>query len=348
MRFNLPSYESHEPLRVLSPTDVPMLKTIVVRGNARGAGFPLADNEPFSFASSTSLRGLSFESLLAYFIYAIPSLSQIRHLSLHGPTLMLDEALTMLRQSPLLETCTLQIHARVTTRSPPIRIENLRRLCIIDSGGPISTQLLRYFDLPYLKTFEYSASSSRRQAFAGLTAPHMLTSLGLSVPISTKDFIDCLRIFPMLQNLVLHRPPASLGEIIITLNELFTVLTPSSDNATETLCPNLRTFSCFGIEAGKDYELLNMIRLRHERPDIQSLSRVHVVFVREPHMDITLCMSWLARFAPGLTVVLRYPSKADTEFMNWRSRAAATPRRDQDSWEADWGPLSSRWEAEYA
>lgn len=231
-------------------------------------------------------------------------------------------------------------------------MDNMCRLGIIDSTWEVSTQLLRYLDLPNLETFEYSTSIPRsylnlHPILARLTAPHMLTSLSLSAPISTGGLIDCLRIFPMLQNLVFRQPRASLAttQPVVTC-KLFSTLTPCQD-LSATICPRLESLSCLGIDGGSDAELLALIQTRRTSgPHVQALSRVHVAFTRAAQTDIA---PKLATLGAGLTAVLRYPSKEDIKFMaRRRPEAASNPRREQDGWEADWGPLSCGWTEEYA
>ncbi|KAJ6523824.1 hypothetical protein B0H19DRAFT_1386291 [Mycena capillaripes] len=139
MRFIFPLYEWFEPLAVLSPEDVPLLQTIIIHAGS----FALNAEKFFGFTRGPSLHGLSFKSPF-YFTSDIPSLvapSQIRNLSLQGPIFPLSGALEMLRRSSSLKTCTLTIvdPSTIPTTLPPIRMDNMCRLGIIDSTWEVST-----------------------------------------------------------------------------------------------------------------------------------------------------------------------------------------------------------------
>ncbi|KAJ6471808.1 hypothetical protein C8R47DRAFT_1054330 [Mycena vitilis] len=342
MRFIFPAYESFQSLATLAPADVPQLQTVVIR---LGTPIPTSPNY-FSFTRGTDVQGISFKSLVVSH-HAFRPQSPIRFLSLLGPTFSLGQVLMILRQSPQLETCTLSI-ADGPEPGPlqPVRMVRLRRLCIVDhtrGGNGNGTTLFRYVELPDLDTLDYSYTMWFTALLPYLATFHNLTSLGLSTRMSKETLAQCLADVPKLEKLVLHRPKRSLANKESPIScQLFSLL------STEVLCPLLHDVSCFGVDAGSDQELLALVQTRRARgPQMHALSRVHGVF---PHaMQLEDIAAQVA--SEGVAAVLRYPTKADQDYM---SKPASyeyppTPPKEQEGREMDWGPISSSvWVQEYA
>ncbi|KAJ6523827.1 hypothetical protein B0H19DRAFT_1200937 [Mycena capillaripes] len=354
MRFIFPSAESYQPLAALSPLDVPMLQTVVIHaGNSI-----VTTSDSFSFARGTRVHGISIRSRFntPANINAFVPRSQIRHLSILGrtPIFTLDEAVRLFELSPQLETCALRIadslRCRVTA-SDGISLQHMRRLCLVDETRANQTNFFSCIDLPSLEALEYSCEIGPPPSLSHLSAPHKLTTLGLSAPIGPQTLSDILRFFPMLQTLLLHQARKSLANNgAIVACALFALLTPSpEDPLSTTICPRLESLCCLGIDGGSDEELLALIETRHaSAPHVHPLSRVHVVFARAPQLDIT---PELAAIGTGLTAILRYPMEKDLRFMARRVHyiyeSAAPSPRVQEDWDADWVP-SGTWAAEYA
>ncbi|KAJ7607600.1 hypothetical protein DFH06DRAFT_214218 [Mycena polygramma] len=341
MRFIFPAYESFQSLATLSPADVPQLQTVVIR---LGTPIPASSNY-FSFAHGINVQGISLKSIVDTHTHALVPQSPIRFLSLLGPTFSLGQVLTMLRQSPQLETCTLSIADGPEPVPPqPVRMVRLRRLCIVDqTRGGNGTTLFRYVELPNLDTLDYSYTMWFTALLPYLATFHNLTSLGLSTRMSKETLAQCLADVPKLEKLVLHRPKISLVYNQSPIScQLFSLL------STEALCPLLRDVSCFGVDAGSDEELLAFVRTRHAGgPQMHTLSRVHCVF---PHaMQLEDIAAQVA--AEGVTADLRYPTKENQDYMSKPAsyEYPATPPREQEDREMDWGPISSSvWVQEYA
>lgn len=235
-------------------------------------------------------------------------------------------------------------------------MEHLRNLYLIDETRLNSTPFLDHAILPSLESFEYSNNwrADTKRVLSSLRAPERLTRLGLSSRVSTEDLAESLRLFPMLDRLILHQPwesPQNNGAVSCAL---FTLLC-SASGATETLCPQLREILFLGFNAGSDEELLALIETRRANTiGTHPLSRIHICFPRERQMDI---LGELAVLESGLAVTLRYPTKDQLQFIRgkdmWRStlplgirgRPEIPVERDPTT---DWGPLSNQWIADYA
>ncbi|KAJ7871017.1 hypothetical protein B0H13DRAFT_1543351, partial [Mycena leptocephala] len=153
MRFAFPSCDFFAPLGVLSSTDVPLFRTIVIDV---GRTVPTTMHF-FSVARGPSVQGISLNS--PFFLSpALFPLGQLHHLSLLGDMLLivLPDALEMLRQMPRLETCAMEIAHRSTPSTlQPISLNYLHQLCIIDSTRSGTAHIFNHIDVPNLRTLEY-------------------------------------------------------------------------------------------------------------------------------------------------------------------------------------------------
>ncbi|KAJ6522278.1 hypothetical protein B0H19DRAFT_1008972 [Mycena capillaripes] len=341
IRFDIPSAHIAQ-LEQLSPDDVPLLTTAVIR--------EIPDN-------SNSLPFICAPSIQAFSLRSIPSelqalgwLGAFSRLSLGD--ISLAQALAALGQCPNLENCTLKLLDRegVSATSNPIHLRRLERLCVVDGNLNQTTHLFHHIVLPNLRTLEYSRDTNAPldTLLAPFRTSDKLIELNLSTPLSTDALTVLLRHFSMLQSLLLHRTISSFKEGITTC-KLFALLTPRPNS--KALCPHLESICCLGLGVGTDKELLTLIDARRTKDGIHPLSNVHIAFPRDRKTNIIPEIS-----AACVTVDLHYPSYEQSRFIKWatgqnKTRVPApnslkleTRRQDPD---IDWAAVSGEWLAEY-
>ncbi|KAJ7192707.1 hypothetical protein GGX14DRAFT_577858 [Mycena pura] len=314
----------------LSPADVPLLRTAVIKGldesNLDSWSFLCAPN-----IRALSLRGFRFKS-------QVPLLTgTLVQLSLTSTSLA--HALAALRQCPNLETCNLENISDGTVgvlSGTPIHLERMERLCVV---GLNSTHLFHCIDMPNLRTLQYGGGSDLLLPTPTVwCTPDKVEEIGLSAEISTTALSGLLSEFPMLQNLLLHYPRKSLSTKTKSC-KLFKVLTPQPKSAKEILCPHLQNICSLGFNVGSDEELLALIDARQTTKGIQPLSSVHIAFMRGRSADILL------RLPPALTVDLRYPTRGEFREIR-RGRGFQDPpelRRRRQACDVDWALISGGW-----
>ncbi|KAJ7115290.1 hypothetical protein C8R44DRAFT_855321 [Mycena epipterygia] len=352
IRFILPSVPLFSPLGALSPDDVPLLRTIIIDA---GPAFPLPNQLTFfSFIRSTSVRGVSLRSPFhSSRIQNLLPWSQLCTLSLpsdYAISLDMDIALELFQQCPKLETCTLAIFYgnHIPSTSKPICMEHMRQLSLSDSPRALDLHFFKRVKFPNLRSLDYKCHTlgSDRDLLPILacldTASYSsLTNLGLSPRPLIDDLADCLRLFPMLQKLVLHNNRHSLAHSSTQpILPFFSLLTPPPPNLSVIICPHLHDICLLGINGGSDQELLALVHTRRTSGhNISPLSRIHVVSPRDREVDISPQLA-----AVGLAFTLRYLTAGD---MSTYRPASVNARRQPDA-DADWGVLSTSWLAEYA
>ncbi|KAJ6522274.1 hypothetical protein B0H19DRAFT_1043555 [Mycena capillaripes] len=327
-------------LEPLSSNHVPMLTSAVIDVGVEAR----ADNsKSLSFIRAPSVRALS---LRRFFPGLQGFISSAGLSSLALQPISLGQALTALGQCPNLETCALKnLLDDKLSASNLIHLKRLERLSVIDDNQS-TTRLFHHITLPNVRTLEYSHRIDSLDSLpASFCTPDKLEELSLSTPLSTDALAELLRNFSMLQKLLLHRPTLSFRNGIAPC-KLFTLLAPRPN--AETLCPHLESICSLGLDVGSDKELLTMIDARRRMNGIQSLSVVHIAFIRDRKTKI-------AR-KEGLTTDLRYPDNDQLRFIKGATGqnktsvpAPKTPqvemwRRDVD---VDWAPISGEWLAEY-
>ncbi|KAJ6513611.1 hypothetical protein C8R47DRAFT_1313772 [Mycena vitilis] len=349
---------SLEPLAVLaqlSPLDVPALKTASI--GARAATV-------LSFLSAPNIRRLSLRSATSP---CLDTPLHVSHISLRGLTS--TDAFQILRLCPALEKCTLAVRGVLPGEigTHPIRLECMQHLHIInDYEG--RTHFFDHIVLPHLRSLEYcndaTNAASREEMIAvldSLCAPEILTNLSLSSRIPAAQLANVLRPFTVLQQIFLHCPRNALLNGVTTCS-LFPLLTPSSLDPAEVLCPRLRSICSLGLDPGSDAELLELLNTRRAMTGIQTLSNVYVAFPRELQMDILPLLP-----NDALTIDLHYRDAEDAKLIRERvsyryyqiPRSTVGMRRPpsppdtlqlrlwRQDLEADWGPISREWLAEY-
>ncbi|KAJ6467470.1 hypothetical protein DFH09DRAFT_1381452 [Mycena vulgaris] len=243
IRFLLPSYSSLHPLGTLSPDDVPMLKTISIDSGIQMGSFqngPPPHATFMSFASAPNIHNVSIRRPTNSFRYPL-NWEELRNLSIGDEGLRTRQnassfitALPLLSRCSKLETLTMPIYDFADITLPaPLRLARLRRLCIVDctKNGTTTSGTTNFFGhtvLPNLRHLEYAAFKHRPIPLTflrTLRAPEELTSLSLSVSLSTDFLADGLRLLPMLQDLIIHRPTGDSQGC-----QLFSLLTQGPNN----------------------------------------------------------------------------------------------------------------------
>ncbi|KAJ7494841.1 hypothetical protein B0H11DRAFT_2003572 [Mycena galericulata] len=361
IRFILHSLESYEPLQDLTPEEVPILETVVMSPTYYGGiGAEVAANH-LAFLQTSSIRRVSLRisPSTSSALRAVIAWDNLRDLYLHC-YLSYVQALDLSRQCRNLEIWVARISdndAEVSLNRDPIHMDALRQLCLVDDTGNGGTRFLDHAVLPNLQCLEYSKEWGHvdtKRVLGSLLASEKLTRLGLSARISTDDLAENLRLFPALENLILHQPRTSLQDNNVFSCEVFALLTPPSPNSTATLCPQLREIRIFGLNAGSDEELVALIRGRcPEATEIYPLSKVDIAFPRK-QTDI---MGELAALGARVDMTLRYATDELLHFIGSKPimlQPWAMQRREEQQAKAerhpdrDWGPISRRWVSDYA
>ncbi|KAJ7183783.1 hypothetical protein C8R46DRAFT_1344496 [Mycena filopes] len=355
VRFALPSPAHFALLAAISPTNVPLLETVVL-----DAGEPTHDPAALDFLGFTNgprVNGISLKSPFAEADLStlVPSGPQIQFLSTLGTRIQFSthSVLTLLARCPQLETCALEVFPIFIDSHPRVSLTKMRRLCVVVQStwpfGSDITGLWENIDLPSLQCLEYSSakSDSYLAALTLLGAPQRLTRLNLSLPVEIALLDQCLSLLPNLENLLLHQKRWSLMGNGTIACPVFRTLTPSTCSVF-ALCPRLQSLTCLGIDAGSDQELLAFVEARRALPS--PLPQLHIAFPRAQEVaDIDVLVA-----TAGMSALLRYPTGANLEFMT-KPRGSFVDSRSADRFRdgkqagrnADWGPISTGWAAEY-
>ncbi|KAJ7108932.1 hypothetical protein C8R43DRAFT_1139862 [Mycena crocata] len=81
-----------------------------------------------------------------------------------------------------------------------------------------------------------------------------------TTPLSVAPLIDCLRLFPMLERLLLHRDKDDAQNN--GPSRLSALLTPPVHDPISVVCPQLHDICRLGVDAGADQELLTLVQTR--------------------------------------------------------------------------------------
>ncbi|KAJ7183775.1 hypothetical protein C8R46DRAFT_1209915 [Mycena filopes] len=219
----------------------------------------------------------------------------------------------------------------------------------------IKTTLWANTDLPNLQCLEYatSQSASYLPALTNLAAPQRLTSLSLSIgtAFTVETFAECLGLLPNLENLLLHQKRRSLAGKGVIASSAATYCSSSHPPPTPPSCSPL-VCKASPVSASTPAPISNclsaFVEARRTLPS--PLSRLHVAFPRAQQVvDIDAHIA-----ATGMSATLWYPTRGNLNFManpsqaSFYSRRSEKPSTRQEHRDADWGPISTRWVAEYA
>ncbi|KAJ7512824.1 hypothetical protein B0H11DRAFT_2302582 [Mycena galericulata] len=338
------------PLRLLRTRNVPILQSVVLDIRDAGTTLPSYPSRLgfLPFLEASNIRYVSIKTYPTNFYRYPLNWEELRNLSL-GPrvrgqqphTVSFLETHHILRRCVQLRTFIIPLYDSDVGGVPPtapLRLENLRRLCVIDSLN--NTVIFKRVDLPNLRHLEYKSISVRLMFMSSLHAPEQITSLSLSTPLSQSSLRECLRYLPRLQNLTINWFQAIGGRL-----QLFPLLTPRPDDPHSVLCPDLQHICCLRLEDGSDQELLEMIMARADAN--AALSSVDIA--REREVDIVPQLQPLIdERHEGLRVSLRYPTSANIKLGFDQFLWSYDERRWVDPGMSEWHPISEDWKADYA
>ncbi|KAJ6468577.1 hypothetical protein DFH09DRAFT_1222456 [Mycena vulgaris] len=307
LRLNFPHHQLFSAFETLCPDDVPMLKSIGIRGIGQPSWAGLDDHPVdsfkfMSFLNNDSLRSLSIAYEPNLLKMPLPW-DRLSSLSVHAFTTC-GAAVEILRGCPTLETCVLSIGRGFVT-SPPawhlgsISLPLLRDFTVTGSMHD-QANLIAFFSilvLPNLRSLGYSHQCVTFNDPLPI-APLLATTpaleqfrLTLSVLPDTGSevLVECLMAMPLLQRLELEIGPPSMWEQNNQLHEaLITRLTPRLDGP-DVLCPLLQSLDLSGLnDTVSDETLLQLVRGRTSaRPQgVVSLSRLNCSIARDVQVDI--------------------------------------------------------------
>ncbi|KAJ7724944.1 hypothetical protein DFH07DRAFT_971060 [Mycena maculata] len=307
IRFNLPTCNSFSPLASLSPADVPILQTLVLKG-FNCLQIPIGPLTSTLLSHWGDLRRLSFQSSRA--------------------AVSADEALTGLRKCPLLEMLSLHLTGGNVPPVTPCHMEYLRDLRVSQRS---TSNIYHHIIAPNLAHLEYSSMEGSDLPFtAMLCSSCSLEGLSLKSRVSTTSLLHTLALVPNLRRLLLCQPALQSGEY----DPLFmSLLNRPAPEAGGVLCPNLERIDLMSSLLA-DQALLEFIQARAD-PSFGTgprLSKVRVSFQREREIDIIPPLRRL--IDEGLEVSLKYLELWGRKY----SPSDALERHDQD-----WFPSPDFW-----
>ncbi|KAJ7724954.1 hypothetical protein DFH07DRAFT_854492 [Mycena maculata] len=333
IRFNLPTYNSFSPLASLSPADVPILQTLVLKGFNWTYDSPGTPNNHLGFMGTSSLRSLQIpngrltSTLLSHW-------EHLRRLSFRNSTAVVsaDEALTILRKCPLLEMLSLHLTGGNVPPVTPCHMEYLRDLNVVERSTMPTSNIFQHIIAPNLAHLEYRSSmaGSDLPFTAMLSSSRSLEGLSLKSRVPTTSLLHTLALIPNLRRLLLNEPVLPSGEY----DPLFmSLLNRPAPEAGGVLCPKLECIHLI-LSHVADQALLEFIQARADSSfgTAPRLSRVRVSFQREQEIDIIPPLRRL--IDEGLEVSLRYLELRGRQY----SPSDALERHDQD-----WFPSPDFW-----
>ncbi|KAJ7724950.1 hypothetical protein DFH07DRAFT_261913 [Mycena maculata] len=326
--FNLPFYDSFGPLASISPADVPVLQTLVLKGFnwASSTFYSGTPSIHLGFIGTASLRSVSIpagapDSTLTPFRW-----EHLRRLCFQpsNASVSADKALTILHKCPLLEMLSLHLTGRDSPPAPATlcHMEYLRDLHVFE-GVAQTSNIFQHIVAPNLAHLEYSGRGPDLPFTAMLPSSRSLEGLSLTARVQTNSLLHTLALIPNLRRLLIQLEP--VGEF----DSLFiSLLNRPIPEAGGILCPNLECIHLNLFHVMSDQALLDFIRTRADSSlgTAPRLSRVRVVFQREQEIDI---IPPLQRFIDeGLEVSLQYrkPQRVRRPY----SPSDALERHDQD------------------
>ncbi|KAJ7724943.1 hypothetical protein DFH07DRAFT_854467 [Mycena maculata] len=333
IRFNLRTYNFFSPLALLSPADVPILQTLVLKGFNWTSDTPGTPNNHLGFMGTSSLRSLQIptgpltSTLLSHW-------GNLRRLSFRNSTAVVsaDEALTILRKCPLLEMLSLHLTGGNVPPVTPCHMEYLRDLNVVAHSTMPTSNIFQHIIAPNLAHLEYRSSiaGSDLPFTAMLSSSRSLEGLSLKSRVPTTSLVHTLALIPNLRRLLLNEPVLPSGEY----DPLFmSLLNRPAPEAGGVLCPNLERIDLM-LSCVADQALLEFIQTRVD-PSFGTaprLSKVRVSFQREQEIDIIPPLRGL--IDEGLEVSLKYLELRGRQY----SPSDALERHDQD-----WFPSPDFW-----
>ncbi|KAJ7730705.1 hypothetical protein DFH07DRAFT_1065961 [Mycena maculata] len=339
IRFRFPVYEYLNPLASLSPSDVPILRTVAMDIFHR---FDDQEWNNLGFIGTPSLHSAMIPSKThgdSLNLLLIPvQWERLRRLSIQGTYYTYsDVALAILQKCTLLETLSLSIMHASGNLSPatPCRMDHLRNLYVSYHNSQ-PDDFFAHLIAPRLVCLEYmGASSDSQYPFMPMLSSCSLECLRLkpTSAVYTESLIGVLSLVPTLRQLVLSGEPwlqdAGVldGRFILSLNRM---------DAGDVLCPDLEQIELLYFDALSDQTLLEFIQARGAAIGRASrLSSVRALLGRPMETDIIPLLQPL--IDDGLDVALDYDYQPQAPHMY--SPSEALERDGADSW----APISRSW-----
>ncbi|KAJ7153690.1 hypothetical protein C8R46DRAFT_961500 [Mycena filopes] len=358
LNLSLDSHDSFKPLADLTPRDVPILQSLVLKygvWSGHPTGLPPDWRSNFGFTGAATIRSLAIRGM------TIPSdlparWDQLQHLSLGAysrhfdpsSTITVGTALAILRQCPELVTCSLVVLDSPPghTPDPPFcHMEKLKQLRVTNSQHVFPTLIA-----PNLQALEYRDLAppqfSEHLEFMSVLNGTTLTRLALGVTLTQLMLAQILPLVPLLEELWVYQScmysswlggDANEGSTVET--DLVHLLTPLAQSqsleASESgLCPHLARITLLQFNQLSDQTLLDFICARNHIGYTHSgkLSRVRVHFVRAMQVDIVPALQDLISGGLQLSVTYAPPPK-----MTY-SPSEMLPVHD-----ADWASIATHW-----
>ncbi|KAJ6471922.1 hypothetical protein C8R45DRAFT_1217887 [Mycena sanguinolenta] len=356
IRFNFPNNHLFAGFGILSPADVPLLRSVVI-----SPGLFNDNSGSLSFLSFLGAPKLQRLSLLNHNYDDLPvRWDALQHISFQMPGFGVTRAIEALRQCPALETCTIEIDRFASHDAPvvsePCYLGHLQRLSVVEiCPGP---DLFQYLVLPSLRCLESSHVGPERlppgplPCFSVVHSTPCLESLHLRVStLTTEALVAGLRLIPMLKELrISGEPPILDNDSMFPEYDpgLLPLLTPSSSSPRDAiLCPCLQHITLLHFSAMSDTVLLAFFLARTDPtlPLDAYLTSARVRIDRPPDSNIDILSVLQQRIHDGFELALEYGAHVSS--WNWRnaqfSHSISSTSWNQDE-SHDWDPVFFEWQ----
>ncbi|KAJ6512558.1 hypothetical protein C8R45DRAFT_1087713 [Mycena sanguinolenta] len=338
IRLDFPSHNLLAGFEVLSPADVPLLRSAIISGFAsrRLGGFSFrSEGRPYlSFLGTPNLKRLSVNQ--GHYPNFSVRWGALQHVFFQGIGLWPDRALELLRQCPALETCTVFINISHTSEAVvprPCHLLHLQRLSIADNSR-LTTRFFQCLVIPNLRCLEYS--------YLGRTSPPDLWPCFSVLPSTPYALIAGLRLVPTLKELRVFGEPLLLNNSS-KFPEYDPRLVPLLLSKDPILCPHLQRITLARFSAVSDAALLAFLLARTDPslPVDDRLTSARLDIIRSPDTDIRLIPALQQRITDGLQLSVEYEVLSG-RIHHGRASNYLTSRtiRNQDE-SHDWDPVSS-------
>ncbi|KAJ7730695.1 hypothetical protein DFH07DRAFT_945363 [Mycena maculata] len=332
--FAFHTYQSLDPLASLSPADVPILRTVAVKGfGVFVVDFlprsPDAESNNFRFMGSTSIHSITCPNLLSL---SIPlQWEQLRQLCVPGgpgTSMSAEMAFGILQKCPLLETCLLEITPGPDPPATLCRMEHMRNLRVSATHG--GAEFFDHLITPNLACLEYTS-------YEGLACIPILTSspplerlILRAFPMPTETFLEALSLVPTLRQLLIAAEPWLLPALALDGNnpDPLAMLSLNRTDTGDVLCPNLEQLELRNLGAMSDETLFEFIMGRGALEGVSRLSSIQALFPRPMQINIIPLLQPL--IDDGLAVSLDYPSFPSLSY---------SPSKGLEQNGADWAPV---------
>ncbi|KAJ7472557.1 hypothetical protein FB451DRAFT_1558771 [Mycena latifolia] len=336
------------PLLALSPSDVPILESIVLEATEDYRMHDPIDWSSIALFGTMSLRNVSLRRLSEPLKFPV-AWNQLRHLSLgrDHTYLSTNQVIQVFQECLNLETCTLSFGPETVSTASSYHMEHLRQLCVVDSWA-VTTEFFANLVLPNLLSLEFESGNpfTSLPISSLLLSPNVLRRLSLRVErnMTSEILLECLRLVPALLELYIYGEPIAVGSVdswsIISdtapHDTFLTYLIPPVQDPRSVVCPALHHIRLSSFWFLSDVTLIDFICARgtrsFNRAHVAPLSSVDVRFSRPMQFDITANLQPL--IADGLKLTLHYA----------KPRPGYSPSEENEAHAAEWEPISELWD----